>query len=299
MPQLAVKGDSMPSLTRIANADLTIEVSPLGAEMQSITSADGRSWLWNGNAAFWTGRSPVLFPIVGKAPDDTLLIDGRPYPMPQHGFARRREFLLDADTQIMCRYILDASDETRAAFPFDLRISVEHSLEGPSLTVAADVENRGHGPMPFGFGFHPAFLWPLPGAADRPHAVTLDNGAEPERQPLEGGLLVQGRAPSPFENGRLELAQSQFENDALVFPQGAGDGLTYAAEGGPTLKFRFENLPNLALWTKPGAPFLCIEPWHGTAAEHGSSRELADRPYTTVLAAGERARFAFTVTFPA
>lgn len=289
----------MPSFTRIANADLSIDVSPLGAEMQSIMTADGRSWLWSGDPAFWTGRSPVLFPIVGKAPGDTLLIDGKPYPMPQHGLARRREFSLDTATDTMCRYVLDASQETRAVYPFDFRLSVEHSLDGDTLTVAAEVENRGRDPMPFGFGFHPAFLWPLPGADGKSHTVTLGNGAEPKRQPLEDGLLSQEREPSPFDEGLLVLAHSQFENDALIFPEGAGNGLTYAAEGGPALKFRFENLPNLALWTKPGAPFLCIEPWHGMAAEYDGSRELRDRPSTTVLAARERKRFAFSVTFPA
>ena len=47
-----------------------------------------------------------------------------------------------------------------------------------------------------------------------------------------------------------------------------------------------------------GAPFLCIEPWHGTAAEFGGSRELKDRPFTTLLAPGDSRRFAFSVTFP-
>jgi galactose mutarotase-like enzyme len=288
----------MPSLTRIENEYLAIDVSSLGAEMHSVTTRDGANWLWNGDAAFWTGRSPVLFPIVGKAPDDTLLIDGKGHAMPQHGFARRREFALDTATQTACRYALEASEETRAAYPFNFRLVVEHALDGRTLTVATEVENRGRAPMPFGFGYHPAFLWPLPGGEGKPHTVVLDNGAEPKRQPLQKGLLSQDRAPSPFEKGRLVLAHSQFENDALVFPEGAGDGLTCAAEGGPALKFHFENLPNLALWTKPGAPFLCIEPWHGTAAEYGGSRELKDRPFTTVLAAGQSKRFAFTVTFP-
>lgn len=289
----------MPTSTRIENQHLSIEVSALGAEMQSATTRGGANWLWNGDAAFWTGRSPVLFPIVGKAPDDTLLVDGKPYSMAQHGFARRREFALETASATACLYRLEASDETRAVYPFDFRLFVEHSLDGAALTVAATVENRGETPMPFGLGFHPAFLWPLPGGEGRPHAVTLDNGAEPKRQPLETGLLSPVRAPSPFDKGRLPLSHGLFEHDALVFPEGAGDGLTYAAEGGPALHFRFENLPNLALWTKPGAPFLCVEPWHGTSAEYGGSRELKDRPYTTVLPAGESRRFAFTVIFPA
>ena len=289
----------MATITRIKNDLLSIDVSSLGAEMQSITTRDGAAWLWNGDAAFWTGRSPVLFPIVGKAPDDTLLIDGKPHAMAQHGFARRREFQLTAASDTLCRYSLEASDETRAVYPFDFRLSVEHRLDGQVLTVSAEVENRGDAAMPFGLGFHPAFAWPLPGAAGKPHVVTLTNGGEPRRQPLANGLLSQDRTPSPFAAGRLALSPDLFANDALVFPDGAGDGLVYGAEDGPALAFRFENLPNLALWTKPGAPFLCVEPWHGTAAESGGSRELRDRPYTSVLAAGGRARFAFTVAFPA
>ena len=69
----------MPTVSRIANGHLAVEVSSLGSEMQSIRTKDGKSWLWNGDAAFWTGRSPILFPIVGKAPDDTLTIDGKSY----------------------------------------------------------------------------------------------------------------------------------------------------------------------------------------------------------------------------
>lgn len=289
----------MATSTRIENQFLAIEVSALGAEMQSISSKDGRSWLWNGDAAFWTGRSPVLFPIVGKAPDDTVLIDGKPHPMAQHGFARRREFALETTSATACRYVLEASDETRAVYPFGFRLTVEHRVEGHTLTVASEVENRGNDVMPFGFGYHPAFSWPLPGGAGKAHTVALTNGGEPQRQPLDKGLLSTHRKPSPFEKGRLLLEHDLFENDALVFPEGAGDSLVYAAEGGPSLSFQFENLPNLALWTKPGAPFLCIEPWHGTAAEHGASSELRDRPYTSMLGSGEKKRFAFSVTFPA
>ncbi len=76
----------------IANEHLTVEVSRLGAELHSIKSADSREWLWNGDPAWWNGRAPILFPIVGRAPDNTITIDGEAFPMAQHGFARKRIF---------------------------------------------------------------------------------------------------------------------------------------------------------------------------------------------------------------
>jgi galactose mutarotase-like enzyme len=285
----------MSDIVRIANDQLSIEVSSLGAEMQSLKTSDGRDWLWNGDAAFWTGRSPILFPIVGKAPDNRIAVDGTSYDMGQHGFARRSEFALAAESLSSCRFELAASNATRKVYPFDFLLSVTHSVEGRRLTVSAEVENRDSRPMPFGLGYHPAFLWPLPGAEGAAHTVTLDNGAEPLLTRLEDGLVTEDRLPSPFTRGRLTLAHDLFEADAMIFAEGAGSGLTFAAEGGPSLKFTFDNLPNLALWQKVGAPFLCVEPWHGTAAKVGASSEISERPYGLVLDPGQKARFAFTV----
>ncbi|WP_377274772.1 aldose 1-epimerase family protein [Rhizobium sp. R86522] len=284
----------MPLTIRIANQELAVEVSTLGAEMQSLKTADGRDFLWDGDATWWTGRSPILFPIVGKAPDDRLAINGKTYRMAQHGIARRREFAIVEQTATACRHELVSSEETRKIYPFDFRLTLEHRLDGRSLSVTATVENTGDGLLPFGLGFHPAFLWPLPGAEDKPHHVQLDNGAEPAVVQLEAGLIGK-RLPSPFTAGRLDLNHALFANDALVFPEDAGTGLTYAAENGPSMHFTFENLPNIALWQKPGAPFLCVEPWHGMAAHAGGTAELVERPYTVALPAGDVMRFGFSV----
>jgi galactose mutarotase-like enzyme len=286
-------------LTRIANEHLTVEVSSLGSEMQSITSSDGRNWLWNGDAAFWNGRSPILFPIVGKAPDNRLTINGASYEINQHGFARRSEFALAEASATACRYELGASEATRAIYPFEFRLSLTHALAGRTLTVTAEVANLDTKPLPFGIGFHPAFVWPLPGATGQPHSVVLDNGGEPALVRLENGLRLPQRLPSPFKQGRLVLDHAFFVEDAMIFAEGAGDGLAYGAEGGPSLKFQFENLPNLALWTKPGAPFLCVEPWHGTAAEVDAGDDIMARPYSISLPPGETSRFAFSVEIPA
>ena len=286
------------TVTRIQNAHATVEVSSLGAEMQSLTGADGREWLWNGDATWWNGRSPILFPIVGKAPDNRLTIEGRSYEMNQHGFARRAEFTLALTTQTLVRYELTASDATRKVYPFEFLLALTHELDGGKVIVTAEVENRDTRPMPFGLGYHPAFVWPLPGAAGKPHTITLDNGAEPALARVEGGLLKPRALSSPFSAGQLVLDSQQFEADAMIFVEGAGTKLTYAAEGGPSLRFTFENLPNLALWQKPGAPFICIEPWHGMAALVGAGDDIAKRPYTNTLQPGARARFAFSVELP-
>jgi len=285
----------MADITRIANDALAVEVSSLGAELQSLRTSDGRSWLWSGDPAFWNGRSPLLFPIVGKAADNTILVDGKPFEMQQHGIVRRQEWRLAEAGETFCLHELVSSEASKVNYPFDFRLTLRHAIEGRRLTVAAEVSNTGAIPLPFGLGFHPAFAWPLPGVEGREHTVILDNNDEPLLVRIENGLRRPGTLASPFKAGRLALDHSYFEADAMIFPEGAGEGLTYAADGGPSLHFTFENLPNLALWTKPGAPFICVEPWHGTAPEIGTSAEIADRPYSLELPSGKAVKFAFSV----
>lgn len=280
-------------LTRISNSDLTVDVAALGAEMQMLSTRDGRNWLWSGDATYWTGRSPLLFPMVGRAPMDVISVGDKRYQMGQHGFARRSNFTLVEEWREHCIYRLEASEATRAMFPFDFQLDIEHRLEGRAVIVTATVTNRDSVVMPYGVGFHPAFAWPLPGGEGQPHVVALDNGADPDLFRLSGGLVNPEPLASPFAGGRLALDHADFEKDAMIFPEGAGAGLTYGSENGPSIRFSWENLPNFALWTKPGAGFICLEPWHGTAAEVGGSDALDQRPFTALLGPGAVAKYSF------
>jgi hypothetical protein len=145
--------------------------------------------------------------------------------------------------------------------------------------------------MPFGIGFHSAFVWPLPGADGEDHVITLDNGGEPDLIRLSGGLLSFAKHPSPFKDGRLVLDHDMFDADAMIFPEGAGEGLRYSAKGGPTMHFRFDNLPNLALWQKPGRAVHLRRAlaWHGgrkwrlegigTSGPTADAGARSDRPF--------------------
>ena len=48
----------------LQNEFLTVEVSDLGAELQSIKDADEHEYLWQGDDKYRGRRTPILFPIV-------------------------------------------------------------------------------------------------------------------------------------------------------------------------------------------------------------------------------------------
>ena len=274
---------------------LSLAVAPLGAEMQYLRTAGGDDLLWHGDAAFWSGRAPVLFPIVGRAVDDTIAVGDHSASMAQHGFARRCLFELVEEAEDMCRHRLTDTDESFAIYPFAFELDVTHKLVGNRLDVDVEVVNKSKAPMPFGFGFHPAFCWPLPQAQGIAHHVSLAGGGTPEMVGLSDGLLRRKAIAGPFVEGELEIAEDLFARGALVFPNGA-DTLRYGPRQGLALEFEFRNLPDLALWRPQGAPFLCIEPWHGTASYVGDGPEIAQRPNSMSLQEGDAARFGYSVT---
>jgi galactose mutarotase-like enzyme len=48
----------------------------------------------------------------------------------------------------------------------------------------------------------------------------------------------------------------------------------------------FPGFPELGIWAKPGAPFVCIEPWYGYADPEQPYGDLWNKPGIRKLAAG-------------
>ena len=59
----------------------------------------------------------------------------------------------------------------------------------------------------------------------------------------------------------------------------------------------FTDWPYLAIWSKSGAPFICIEPWMSTPDNINSSNIFVKKPNMLVLAPGEEFENKFSVEF--
>src|SRR6218665_1860258 len=204
-------------MIEIASGQLSAAINPFGAELSSLKDGEGRELMTDADPAFWAGRAPLLFPIVGKLNGDTYRLDGERYTLPQHGFARRQMFLLTEKLDDRARFLLTDNDETRAVYPFAFALEAEFVLEGATLVTTITVTNRDRRPMPASFGFHPAFAWPLPyGAARADHRIEF---AHDEPAPLAaivpGGTIAAERWPSPLQGRTLALDDALFERDAL------------------------------------------------------------------------------------
>ena len=62
-------------MVHLRNELLAIEVSELGAELQSIKAVENNvEYLWQGDPDIWSGRAPILFPIVGALRGQSIRI---------------------------------------------------------------------------------------------------------------------------------------------------------------------------------------------------------------------------------
>lgn len=276
---------------------LSAAINPFGAELSHLRDAEGRELMTDADPAFWTGRAPILFPVVGVVNGGMIRVDGAEYPMPKHGFARHSLFDVAVAGPSRAVFALEDSEQTLRAYPFAFRLEVAFALDGATLAIEARVENRGHAAMPAQFGFHPAFAWPLPYGEDRAaHRLTF---AADEPGELLGispdGTIDPARRASPLDGVELLLRDELFARDALVWDPVASQAVRYGAAQGPVLDIRFPDTPRLGVWTKPGAHYVCVEPWHGLADPAGYAGEFRDKPGVFEVAAGETKRIGMSV----
>ncbi|WP_380872641.1 aldose 1-epimerase [Sphingomonas sp. DBB INV C78] len=276
---------------------LTARIAALGAELQSFVDAQGHELMWDGDPAYWTGRAPILFPIVGTLADDSYRLNRRTYHLPRHGFARRRIFDLVERNEAHVRFRLSADAETLIVYPFAFQLDIAFTIAGGALEMAATVRNTDERPLPASFGFHPALRWPLPDAGARADHVLVFEKEEslPVRRVDAQGLLHPKAHRNPVALDTLALDDSLFADDALIFEKLASRSLRYGVPGGRMLEIGFPDMPSLGLWTKPGAGYLCIEPWQGHADPAGFAGTLRDKPGVVEIEPGEERRFVMTV----
>lgn len=288
----------MSDLVEISNGQLTAAINPLGAELTHLRDADGRELMTDADPAFWTGHAPILFPIVGALDGDSYRLDGATFHLPKHGFARRSRFDCVEQAPGRARFRLTDSEATRDVYPFAFALEIGFVIEGATLHVTATLENPGEASLPASFGFHPAFAWPLPyGRARADHRITFGSdepGALRELTP--DGLIMPTLRPSPLDGRVLHLADDLFDQDALIWDPVASDHVRYGAADGPSLVVRFPETPKLGIWTKPGAHYICIEPWHGIADPVGFDGDFRDKPGVFEVAPHTSKRIEMSVT---
>lgn len=290
--------DDQSDWITIRATGLSATINPQGAQLSRLRDADDRDLQWQGDPAIWAGRAPLLFPIVGMLVGGQYRTRGHSYSLPRHGFARNSRFTVAQSGPASVTFRLSADAQTLAVYPFQFELDVNFAVEDATLSVTSWIRNRGSSDMPASLGYHPAFLWPLPYGEDRAaHFIEFETDEPAPIRCLDGnGLLTPQPLPTPVKNRRLTLRDELFAADALIFDQVASRTVTYGSDIGPRIALSFPGVPYLGVWTKPGANFICIEPWHGITDPQGFTGDLKDKPGSLIVPPGGTATVGMSIS---
>ena len=287
-------------LHTITNHDLTVTVSEMGAELQSVLGADGIEYLWQGDATYWKKRSPNLFPYIGRMYEKSYYMDGQKYQMPLHGFAPTSLFRLTEKGDTHLVFELTDNDETFGYYPRHFRLQIAYRLEGKTVQIAFTAENLDDKTMYFSMGGHPGFRLPMAGNCSfEDYRLRFSTKSHPQRILFDADYLVAGSTPYALEDDCIvRLRHDLFDDDALIF-EGSGDAVTLETDKDPhAVTVTYPQMKYVGFWhtVKTEAPFVCIEPWSALPSRGGIIEEFETRPDLTVLEPGCRHTNAWSIT---
>ncbi len=288
-------------LYTIQNEYLTVTADEEGAQLQSILGADGTEYLWQGDPAYWSDRALNLFPYVARLTGGRYRLDGKEYAMPIHGLAPYSAFEGSVVSEREMAFTLSSDENTRQAYPREFTFSIRYALEGNSLHVTFQVENRDEKTMYFGLGGHPGFRAPLvPGKDFSDYRLRFEEACAPSRVGFTQDCFLNGQdTPFPLENGdTLPLHHSLFDQDAIVLKDMARQ-VTLETDGdGHGVTVSFPQMPYLGIWHMPktDAPYVCIEPWCSLPSFSGQIAVFEEQKDLISLAPGQVYRNRWTIT---
>lgn len=252
-----------------------VVLNTLGAELNSYSNPDGNEYVWNSDPAYWLRSSPLLFPTVGNVRNGETVIRDRIYPMPKHGFCKESEFEIEDQSENSVTFLLKANEETLRHYPYKFELRLSYCLNGSSLSMDYRVTNKDSETMYYHIGAHPGFMCPVNDGESIEDCVLRfekDEDFVSYEYDLENlEFNFDHRVEQKAEGNILPLTIPMFDHDAVFFEKTNSHRVSFVnAKTGKGVSMYYPDFESFAIWTPAGgkAPFLCLEPWNGSAVFH-------------------------------
>jgi galactose mutarotase-like enzyme len=276
--------------TVLENDIISIKINDVGAELASLYKKNTKTeFLWQADPKYWARHAPILFPIIGKLNNDQTVIKGKHYKMGQHGFARDLTHKLIEKTKSIAIFSVKSSLETMQNYPYEFELTSKYEILNNTTKITYSIKNPSNESMYFSFGLHPAFQWPLhPNDKKENCFIEFEKNESADRIVFDGGFITGEKMPWLKNDKQINLYDDLFEKDVLIFKNLNSQKVTLkSTENKNTLEVLFDDFPYLGIWTKPGNPFICIEPWFGVADNKNNPKPFVDKEGIQKIKAGQ------------
>lgn len=276
----------------IQNDQISLGAKEKGAEFCSLKAKSSQiEYIWQADPNHWGRSSCILFPVIGKMNKGLIRIEGTEYSMPKHGIVRDRDFELISKSEEQMVFEFCSDKESFQSFPFPFVLHVQYCIEASLATIKYTVRNVGDKWMPFNIGAHPAFNCPVEQSARRSDYFLRFQHEEMQESPVigEDGLLgIEKRQVLSGERD-LWITDELFDKDALILSKLKSTGLCMMNSSGKAyFEFEFGGFDQLGIWSSGrNSPFVCLEPWLGTADYNGFDADFTRKGSIQRLSPGE------------
>ena len=291
----------------VKSDQLTVQFNTLGGALSSIKDRDGIEYLWQGDATYWSGQAPVLFPICGSLREDTAFYshaDGTETKgsIPRHGLVRKNEFELVDQTENSVTFAIEDDENTYQNYPYHFRLEITYLVTGKTVRTQYKIFNKETSKvMPYFIGGHPGFNCPLlddEAYEDYYLEFEKEETCSVSRPFPETGLLdFQDRSPWLVSQKEVDLSYDLFSVDAVTLDELQSKSIALRSrkhEKG--LKVNFQEFPNLIIWsTLNKGPFITFEPWSGLSTSLEEGNHLEDKKNVRLLEPGQVDQIGFDI----
>lgn len=267
---------------KISNEIITLEVSKSGAEMQSIKSADGTEYLWQGDPKYWGQKAINLFPYCARLTDNSYYIDGKLYHMFIHGLAMYNDFEVVNHEDDAITFEFKYNSETLESYPRKFIFDITYKLENNRINITFDVYNKDEKVMYFGIGGHPGFNVPLNKELKfEDYYLDFKDKKELTKIKFTKDCYPDGTTKKiKLKDNKLYLKHNLFDDDAVVVKDTSQIVTIKSDKDDKAVTVCYPQMANLGIWHMPrtDAPYVCVEPWVTLPSRKGIIEEFETQP---------------------
>ena len=279
---------------KISNGKISAEIGENGCQLKSFKDGNGKEYMWCADPKIWGESSPILFPACGALMNKKIIVDGKDYALPYHGFACLNKFMLENKTEDTLELYFTDTEISRSYYPFKFKFSVRFEIKDNSMFVSFITENTDDKTLYYSAGAHDGFA--LPGGVED-YDVVFDQEEDLNRIILDGKYCSYNREHVETEGRTLHMKYSHFLNDSLVFDNIKSKGLELVHKDTKKgVRVDFPDFKYLVMWTLQGAPYLCIEPWNGLPDFVDSDMKIEHKTGIFALEPGKKQTFTRKIT---
>lgn len=268
----------------IKSSQATATIDTLGAELKSFQDSSGLEYIWSGDPQYWRGTSPLLFPMVGNLRDGKTIIHGQEYSIPKHGFVRDKEFQVIDSSENSVTFSYQDNPETLEMYPYHFELRLTYTIVDSSLTLGYEVINKDNKVMYYHIGGHPGFNCPLLDDEQFSDYILRFEKKETIASPIYDLNNLHFDPDNCNyhlkDSDELSLDYSLFNQDAVVLDHLESRKVSLLnPTTGKGIMVDFNTFSTIAFWTPMNdtAPFLCIEPWNGSAIYKDEDNDFAHK----------------------